>query len=73
MDPIINHDEFIGKTVGRRTRGPDLSVVAGEADASARWRDAGFGVRVPRGVYRFRSFEDADAWMTKHLTRKRAS
>jgi hypothetical protein len=29
----------------------------------------GTGALVPRGVYRFRSFEEADAWMTRMMAR----
>jgi hypothetical protein len=31
------------------------------------------GAIVPRGVYRFRSFEEADAWMTRTMARTHAS
>ena len=31
------------------------------------------GAVVPRGVFRFRSFEEADAWMTRMMARTHAS
>jgi multidrug resistance efflux pump len=31
------------------------------------------GALVPRGVYRFTSFEEADAWMTRMMARTHAS
>jgi hypothetical protein len=31
------------------------------------------GAVVPRGVYRFRTFEEADAWMTRTMARTHAS
>lgn len=33
----------------------------------------GTGAVVPRGVYRFASFEEADAWMTRTMARTHAS
>jgi hypothetical protein len=33
----------------------------------------GTGALVPRGVYRFSSFEEADAWMTRMMARTHAS
>jgi hypothetical protein len=73
VKPIINLDDPIGKTVGRRLVPAPLRLVAGEKRSKEQWRDAGLGLRVPRGVYRFRSHEEADAWLMDHLTRKRAS
>ena len=67
MLPVLNMEETIGKTVGRR-RG------------SFRSRDYGLALqrtlgqllrpKVTKGVYRFRSHEEADQWLTDHLTRK---
>jgi hypothetical protein len=33
----------------------------------------GTGAIVPRGVYRFATFEEADAWMTRTMARTHAS
>ena len=71
MKPIINLEGNIGKTVGRRTAPDPLKTRPGEiADAEA-WRRAVGVVRVPRGVFRFHSHEEADAWLMQHLTRPR--
>lgn len=68
MEPIINHDEFIGKTVGRRAAPRDsLKYALGLQRVVNEFG----GLRVPRGVFRFRTYEEADAWLMGHLTRKR--
>lgn len=72
MDPIINLDEPIGKTVGRRTAPNPLRVREGEIAESEKWRRTFGGIRVPKGVYRFHSHEEADEWLMKHLTRRRS-
>jgi hypothetical protein len=66
---IINVDEKIGKTVGRRglaesgKYGAGLQRLANEVN-----RTMHRGI-CPKGVYRFRSHEEADAWMTKMQVR----
>ena len=74
MKPIINLEEKIGKTVGRRTAPNPLKTQPGEiADAEA-WRRAFRAMRGVRpGVYRFHSHEEADAWLMKYLTTKNPS
>lgn len=63
MEPIINLDDPVGKVVGRR-RVPNPLRVDGRAIESAKaWRRAFGGVGVPKGVYRFRSHENADEWL----------
>ncbi len=68
--PFINVEEPIERVVGRRTKQPNaLSLTShGKADAVA-WRKAFGGLRVPRGVYRFRTHEEADAWLWRMMTR----
>lgn len=71
MKPVINLEEKIGKTVGRRTAPDPLQIQAGEIANSEDWRRAFprlWGTRP--GVYRFKSHEEADAWLMKHLTGK---
>lgn len=72
MKPIINLEENIGKTVGRRTAPNPLKTQPGEiADAEA-WHRAFPGLRGARpGVYRFHSHEEADAWLMTPLNRKK--
>ena len=59
--PLFDVEERIDRIVGRRTNAPDaLSVkTSKKADALA-WQKAFGGLRVPRGVYRFRAHEEAD-------------
>ena len=72
MEPIINLDDPIGKTVGRRKpsadafeRGMQLQKTAGELMEAFE-----FG-GLPKGVFRFNTFEEADEWEMKHRIRRR--
>lgn len=68
MEPIINLDDPVGKTVGRRKAPSDsLSYALG----LQRTLNQMAPLRVPRGVFRFKTYEEADAWLMDHLTRKR--
>ncbi|MBI3297014.1 MAG: hypothetical protein HYZ75_02540 [Elusimicrobia bacterium] len=60
-------DEKIGKTVGRRTghRDPVLDTAALQ-ETFGRLRTAPL---CPKGVWRFHSFEEADAWALKMIVR----
>ena len=68
--PFINVEEHIDRFVGRRTRPPDALSLASsrKADAVA-WRRAFGGLRVPRGVHRFRTHEEADEWLWRMMAR----
>jgi hypothetical protein len=68
--PVINVEEHIDRVVGRRTKAPDpLSLTSSrKADAEA-WRKAFGGLRVRRGVHRFRTHEEADAWLWRMMAR----
>lgn len=68
MHPVVNIDEQIGKTVGRRKAGDPLVVAPGDRARRREMQRAGFFPRFPRGVYRFKTFEEADAWMMKAMT-----
>lgn len=68
--PVINVEEFIGKTVGRRV--PPKSGVALQVTLNQALKSQKLGV-CPRGVYRFNSHEEADAWMWKMTNRKTAN
>ena len=57
------------KTVGRRSLNADTMGALQRTLAGLR----GTGALVPRGVYRFSSFEEADAWMTRMMARTHAS
>jgi hypothetical protein len=68
MEPVINLEETIGKTVGR-PRVPDPLDVRFSTKANARaWRTISPVKPVRSGVYRFNSHEEADEWTWKMLT-----
>ena len=70
MEPIINLEEKIDKIVGRRTKAPDgLSLLGSTKADMIAWRRGLGGVRVPRGVHRFKTHEEADAWMWRMIAR----
>lgn len=67
IHPVINVEEFIGKQVGRRTPRRGLTLEGSRINDMIAWRKAFGGVGVPKGVYRFKSHEEADQWMTRQL------
>ena len=72
MEPIINIEEKIGKTVGRRVAPRDSFTYAmGLQKTLVQLRKSlGCGF-VPKGVFRFHTHEEADEWMQKMLARRR--
>jgi hypothetical protein len=68
--PLINVEEKIDRFVGRRTKLADAlsTKTSSKADAVA-WRKALGGIRVPRGVHRFKTHEEADAWLWRMIAR----
>jgi hypothetical protein len=68
--PFINVEEKIDRFVGRRTKTPDaLSTATSTKADSIAWRKAFGGVPVPRGVYRFKTHEEADQWLWRMIAR----
>lgn len=70
MHSLVNTEEETGKTVGRRRIKDSLSYAL---DLHTSSQDM-VGDRAPRftkGVFRFRTFEEADAWTMKFLTAPR--
>jgi hypothetical protein len=66
----INVEERIDRVVGRRTKTPDaLSTATSNKAESIAWRKVFGGVRVPRGVYRFKTHEEADQWLWRMIAR----
>jgi hypothetical protein len=62
-----------GKVVGRR-RAPGALTAEGDTKANvAAWRRAFPTPFVPKGVYRFKSHEEADEWLWTMLSRRRQS
>ena len=71
MEPIVNPEETPGKVVGRR-QPPKNGLVLTEAQSAANalaWKRAFGTLRIARGVYRFRTHEEADEWLWQKLTR----
>lgn len=72
MKPIINLDETPQKIVGGRTGPIDpLSLESSRKEHMIAWRKAFGGLRLPKGVFRFSSHEEADEWMWNQITRPR--
>ena len=68
--PFINTEETIDRLVGRRIRMPDaLSATSSNQAGAVAWRNALGGVRVPRGVHRFRTHEEAEEWLWRMIAR----
>jgi hypothetical protein len=68
--PIINFEETIDKVVGRRTRTPDGFKSGMKLQSLAVELHRSFNERwAPKGVYRFRTHEEADEWMYRMLAR----
>ena len=70
---IVNLEETVGKVVGRRHPPADgLAISASRPIADARaWKRALGTLPIPKGVYRFRTHEEADEWLWQMLTRPR--
>ena len=60
---VVNVEETIGKTVGRRKPKVALDPTTSTKASAERWRASFGGIGVPRGVFRFNSHEEADKWM----------
>ncbi len=70
-EPFINLDEKIDRFVGRRGTPDSLSTCnSTKADAIA-WREKFGGTGIPKGVYRFKTHEEADEWLWQMMTRPR--
>jgi len=68
--PFINVEEKIDRFVGKRTATPDSFKTAMQLQEAAVQFHKNFKHRwAPKGVYRFKTHEEADAWMTKMLAR----
>ena len=72
MKSPINIEEPIGKTVGRR-------VIKDPTDYGMKLQEAGSQLQqtldiayIPRGVYRFKTHEEADEWLMKMMSRAAA-
>jgi len=65
---LINVEETIGKVVGRRVQKsrPMNSITSSKAHARA-WQRALPVSRGPKGVFRFKSHEEANEWMWNQM------
>ena len=70
MKAPVNFDEKIGKTVGRHTEiaDPFEYAMGLQKIASELLRTTGRGL-CPKGVFKFKTHEEADAWMLRMLAR----
>jgi hypothetical protein len=68
--PTTNTEENIGKTVGQRTEIADhfARAMALQKIASELLKSTGRGL-CPEGVFKFKSHEEADAWMVEMMAR----
>jgi hypothetical protein len=68
--PVVNVEEKIDRFVGRRTQVADALSTQHSNKAEARaWQKAFGGLRVPRGVHRFKTHEEADEWLWRIISR----
>jgi len=68
--PFVNVEEKIGKIAGRRTRTPDSFKSGMQLQSLAVQLHRSLGQRWARkGVYRFKTHEEADEWMNRMLAR----
>ena len=68
---VINVEDPIGKTVGRRRlRNAPKAAMGLQNLLNQVRRSQGYGAICRKGVFRFRSHEEADAWLIKEIVRK---
>ena len=68
--PFINVEEKIDRIVGRRAKAPDSLKAGMQLQSLGAELHKSFQHRwCPKGVYRFKTHEEADEWMTKMLAR----
>jgi len=69
VDSKVNTDDPIGKVVGRRTKISDPLAHGCALNATMNELHRAFGTRVrqPKGVFRFKTWEEAAAWETANL------
>ncbi len=72
MDAVINIEENIGKTVGRRIHTQALQKRISDIDNSKKWRSVFGGNGIRSGVYRFKTHEEANASQMQQMIRRRA-
>ena len=69
-EPLVNVEEKIDRFVGRRTTASDSWRAGMQLQETGVQLHRSFKHRwMPKGVYRFKTHEEADAWMIKMLAR----
>ncbi len=67
---VINVQDPVGKTVGRRKLRDAWKYSMGlQKLLNAARKSQGYGGLCQKGVFRFRSFEEADAWMVREIVK----
>lgn len=67
MDPVINIEENIGKTVGRRRMPSPMKTTDTQIAEAEQWRSALGGIGIPKGVYRFKTHKEANDWWMEQV------
>lgn len=68
---VLNLEEPIGKTVGRRRlRNAPKAAMALQRTLNQLRQSFGLGAICRKGVFRFRSHQEADQWMIKQLVER---
>lgn len=72
VQPVVNIDDPVGKVVGKRANLTQQNYIDYAMSLQNSLR--GFPQpKFPRGVFRFKTHEDADQWLMDHLIRKPAN
>ena len=72
MHPVVNIEDPVGKVVGKRANISERNYI----DYALAMQKSLHGFsqpRFPRGVFRFKSHEEADQWLMAHLTGKQVN
>jgi hypothetical protein len=68
--PSVNVEERIDRFVGRRAPAPDSLWAGMQLQETGAQLHQSFKQRwMPKGVYRFKTYEEADQWMIQMLAR----
>ncbi|MGH8092380.1 MAG: hypothetical protein ACREIF_02755 [Chthoniobacterales bacterium] len=72
-DATVNVEDTVGRTAGRRgPRDAAKAAMVLQKLVNQLRKSQGYGAICRKGVFRFRSFEEADAWMVKEIAERAA-
>lgn len=72
MHPVVNIEDPVGKVVGRRANLSERNYLEHAFGMQKSLR--GFPwPKFPKGVFRFKTHEEADQWLMDHFTRKQGN